>query len=180
MAMSISTPRKVGDYLFLTSTFGKSMMLRLGTEHPSAEVAWHGNPKTNSFDSVFSAPFVEDGYVYGTSSDGELVCIKADTGERLWSTLEPNRGKKLRSADIFLVKNGDRFFLATEQGDLIIAKLSPKGYQEIDRAHLLDPTNSAFSREVVWSHPAFANRSVFARNDKEIICVSLAAPQAGK
>ena len=30
-------------------------------------------------------------------------------------------------------------------------------------------------RAVVWSHPAFANRCVYARNDKEIACVSLAA-----
>jgi hypothetical protein len=28
---------------------------------------------------------------------------------------------------------------------------------------------------VLWSHPAFANRSIYARNDKEIIRVSLAA-----
>ena len=28
-------------------------------------------------------------------------------------------------------------------------------------------------RDVVWSHPAFADRCVFARNDKEIVCVSL-------
>jgi hypothetical protein len=27
---------------------------------------------------------------------------------------------------------------------------------------------------VVWSHPAFANRCVFARNNQEIVCVSLA------
>jgi outer membrane protein assembly factor BamB len=179
-AMSISTPRKVGDYLFLTSTFGGSVMLRLGKEHPGAEIAWRGDPKKTSFDSVFGTPFVEDGYVYGTSSDGELFCIKAETGERVWSTLEPNRGKKARCADIFLVKNGDRFFLATEKGDLIIAKLSPKGYEEMSRAHLLDPSNPAFGRDVVWSHPAFANRSVYARNDKEIICVSLAAPQPAR
>ena len=29
-------------------------------------------------------------------------------------------------------------------------------------------------RPIVWSHPAFANRRVYARNDKEIVCVSLA------
>jgi len=27
---------------------------------------------------------------------------------------------------------------------------------------------------VLWSHPAFANRHVYARNDKELICVDLA------
>jgi hypothetical protein len=32
---------------------------------------------------------------------------------------------------------------------------------------------ASFGRDVLWSHPAFANRSVYVRNDKEIICVSL-------
>ena len=35
--------------------------------------------------------------------------------------------------------------------------------------------SKAFGRKVVWSHPAFANRSVYVRNDHEIVCVSLAA-----
>jgi len=30
-------------------------------------------------------------------------------------------------------------------------------------------------RAVVWVHPAFADKSMFIRNDKEIIRVSLAA-----
>ena len=71
------------------------------------------------------------------------------------------------------MKNGDRFFLFNELGDLIIARLTPQGYEEISRAHLLEPTNTMPGRAVVWSHPAFANRCIFARNDKEIICVDL-------
>ena len=73
-----------------------------------------------------------------------------------------------------LIKQGDRFFLANEKGDLIIVRLTPAGYQELSRAHLLEPTNTDPHREVVWSHPAFANRCVYARNDKEIVCASLA------
>jgi len=34
---------------------------------------------------------------------------------------------------------------------------------------------NARGRDVVWSHPAFAQKSFFARNQKEIICVSLEA-----
>jgi hypothetical protein len=33
---------------------------------------------------------------------------------------------------------------------------------------------------VVWSHPAFANRCVYARNDKELVCVSLAVASSPK
>jgi len=52
--------------------------------------------------------------------------------------------------------------------------LTPKGYEEIDRAKVLDPTNSyAAGRTVLWSHPAFANGNMYARNDKEIVAVSL-------
>jgi hypothetical protein len=28
---------------------------------------------------------------------------------------------------------------------------------------------------VVWTHPAFAEKAVFVRNDVELVCVSLAA-----
>jgi hypothetical protein len=28
---------------------------------------------------------------------------------------------------------------------------------------------------VVWVHPAFANRRVYVRNDREMVCVDLAA-----
>ena len=37
------------------------------------------------------------------------------------------------------------------------------------RVQLLEPTNEDPHRSVVWSHPAFANRSVYARNDRELV-----------
>ena len=79
----------------------------------------------------------------------------------------------MRWENAFLVKNGDPFFLFNEAGDLIIATLSPDGYHELSRAHILDPTNTVPGRNVVWSHPAFADRCMYVRNDKEIVCVSL-------
>ena len=58
----------------------------------------------------------------------------------------------------------------------IIAMLSPEGYQEIDRgAKVIEPTHNVSGNLTVWSHPAFANRSLYYRNDKEILCYSLAA-----
>jgi outer membrane protein assembly factor BamB len=178
-AMSISTPRKAGDQLFITAAMSTAILLRLAADRPHADVVWRKNKQQEAMHSVFSTPFFADEYIYGCTNDGELVCLKADTGERIWGTMQPNNNQKLRSGDVFLIKNGDRFFLFTEKGDLIIAKLSPKGYEELARTHLLDATSSAWGRQVLWSHPAFANRCIFARNDKELICVSLAAA-AGK
>jgi outer membrane protein assembly factor BamB len=76
------------------------------------------------------------------------------------------------------VQQNDRFILFNELGELIIAKFTPQGDEEISRAKILEPLNTMAGpkgRRVIWSHPAFANRSVYARNDREIICVSMAA-----
>jgi outer membrane protein assembly factor BamB len=178
--MSIAVPRKLGESLFLTAYPDTALMLRLDPDRPAATVAWRGDKKkTTGLYSVFGTPHFEDGHLYGVSSGGRLCCVSAATGERLWETLEPHGPKPAASAQCFLIKNGNRFFIMNEKGDLIIARLSPKGYEEISRTHLLDPSSAAtgarFNRGVLWSHPAFANRCIYLRNDEEIICVSLAA-----
>ncbi len=178
--MSIPTPRLDGDKLFLTGFYCGPLMLQVkGTDQP--KIVWAGKGRseqpadTDGLHSVFSSPFIKDGYIYGTCSYGELRCLKEDTGVRLWATYKATTGKSERWGNAFLVAQGDRFVLFNEQGDLILAHLTPKGYDEISRANILEPTNTMAGRHVVWSHPAFANRCVFARNDKEIVCVSLAA-----
>jgi outer membrane protein assembly factor BamB len=130
--------------------------------------------------SLMSTPFLKDGHIYGICSFGQLRCLKLATGERLWESLEPTTpgGKPARWTTAFLVQHEDRFFIYNETGDLIIAQLTPQGYKEISRAHLLDPTNRAGGRDVHWSHPAFANRSVYVRNDRELLCADLSAPPA--
>jgi outer membrane protein assembly factor BamB len=181
--LSISTPRLLGDRLFFTAFYDGSIMLKLnGTESPA--VAWRSKGRserptdTDALHSIIATPVVKDGHIYGVCSYGELRCLDADTGERLWATHEPTTGKELRWGNAFLVPHLDRFILFNELGDLILARLTPKGYEEMSRANILEPTNTMAppaGRRVIWSHPAFANRSVYARNDREIACVSLAA-----
>jgi hypothetical protein len=79
-----------------------------------------------------------------------------------------------------MTSNGDRDFLLNDQGELIIARLTPKGFQEIDRTPLIKPIefDQRTKRTVVWVQPAYADRCIFVRNDREILCVSLAAEKA--
>ncbi len=177
--LSVATPRRLGDRLFFTTFYNGSLMLRLNPDKPEVKEAWRsprGNEqKTTHLNAILCTPFLENGYVYGVCSYGQLRCLNADTGERVWETFEATTpGGPVRWANAFIVKNGNRFFLWNEKGDLIIARLSPKGYEEVSRAHLLEPLNKDCGRPVVWSHPAFANRRFYARNDKEVICADLA------
>jgi outer membrane protein assembly factor BamB len=155
------------------------VLLKLAADKPAATEVWRGSMKTGA-SPVNATPFLEEGFMYAVDQPGALLGVDLKTGERVWETYRPVTGqdtsRKVNSGTAFLVKNGDRFFLASESGNLIIAKLSPTGYDEIGRWKMLEPTGIAFDRDVVWSHPAFAGKCVFWRNDKELVCVSLAVP----
>ena len=183
-AVNIITVKRLGDLIFLSTYYHGPMMLKLDADKPGATVIWRGksnNPaKPDGLHSLMASPVLKDGYVYGVCANGELRCLKADTGEQLWQMYAATGGKKTDCATAFLVPQGDRFVLFNDQGDLILAELSPAGYTETDRAHILDPVQEARGRTVVWSHPAFAQRCVFARNDREIVCLSLAAEKKDK
>jgi len=174
--MAIAAPRKLGSHL-LASAKGVAILLKLDDTKPGAEIVWRGTPKT----AIFSAnvtPFLQDGLIVGCDLEsGALMGVRLEDGERLWQTFQPTTGstRRQRYGTAFVVKHEDRFFLFNETGDLILARMSAEGYEELGRFHVLDATNHALGRPTVWSHPAFAHRSVFARNDKELVRVSLAA-----
>lgn len=173
--MAIMAPQKSGDYLFASAIGNVAALLKLSNDTPAAEVVWSGKPKMALY-AANATPLIDNGTIYGADCDtGFLIAVDLKTGERLWTTSTPTTGtRRAAHGTGFLVKNGDRYLIFSETGDLVLAKLSPEKYEEIDRAHLLEPTGEAFGRPVVWSHPAFANKSCYARNDREIVCVDLA------
>jgi outer membrane protein assembly factor BamB len=172
--MSIMTPRVSGDYLFAGGIGWKSVLLKFTKGEAAPKEVWRGSRST-SISPINMTPFIEGDMMYGVDQPGELRGIELATGKRLWQTYAPTTGaKNASSGTAFVVKNGDRFFLFGETGRLTIAKLTRAGYEEIDAAKIIDPTTPAFGRAVVWSHPAFANKCIYARNDKEIVCYSLA------
>jgi outer membrane protein assembly factor BamB len=185
--MTISTPRQLGNRLFVTGFYCGPLMIDLGDDGLTPNVLWRTDPgnnevKNNSIHAVMCTPLVTADYVYGVGSYGDLRCLDAKTGELVWETRQPTGDGRWWNA--FIVPLGDeptaagarRALIHNEQGDLILAELSPAGYRELSRSKLIEPTQPIMRRMTVWSHPAFANACVYARNDKELICVSLAAP----
>jgi len=174
--MAIASPRTLGSHLFASGYGDAGVLLKLDDTKPAAEVVWRGQPKTALYSGT-STPFLDAGTIYGCDlGTGALIAASLEDGRRLWQTTVPTFGERRgRYGTAFLVKHEDRFFLFSETGDLILARLSPQRYQELGRFRVLEPTNQAFGRPVVWSHPAFAGKCLFARNDKELVCVGLGA-----
>jgi len=173
--ITVSTPRHEGDLLFVSAVQTGSLVLKLAADRPAAEVIYKGKStnlaKPDGLHALMCSPILQHGHIYGVGPFGELRCLKAETGKELWQHL--TTGRKTLFATSFIIPQGDRHFLFDDQGDLIIAKLTPAGYTEIDRTHVIEPTLFSREREVVWTHPAFAGGCMVVRNDKEILCVSL-------
>ncbi len=176
--LSIPMPRKIGGRLFITSFYDGPLMLDLGKGGRTPRVLWRTAPqnselKNDSLHAIMCTPIVTESYIYGVGSYGEMRCLETKTGRRVWETHDATGPDRWWNA--FLVSQGDRVVLCNEQGDIIFAKLSGDGYQELSRAKLIEPTQPIQRRMTVWSHPAFAMQSVFARNDGKLIRVNLAS-----
>ncbi len=179
MPIGVATPVVSGYHVFLTSFYDGSMLLRLKEDTVGVEKIWHrvgaSERKTDALQSIISTPIIIDDYVYGVDSYGELRCLDLASGDRVWEDLTAT--PKARWSTLHMVQNADHVWMFNERGELLITKLSPQGLEEISRSHLIDPTQEQLSQRggVCWSFPAFANRCVFARNDKEIVCADLSA-----
>ena len=164
----------------MTNFFDGTLLIKLGQDKPTAKKIWlrfgESEKNTDAIQSIISTPYIKDDYVYGVDSYGELRCLDLKTGDRVWESLEAV--PRARWATIYFIEHENHVWMFNEKGELIIADLSPKGYEEISRTKIIDPTRDQLpSRRggVCWSHPAFANKHIFARNDNELICVNLAA-----
>lgn len=175
--MSIIPPVVSGDRMYASAIGDVAAMLKWKSDGTGVEALWTGKPKMALF-AANSTPVFDGDYIYGADCQvGNMVCFRAEDGDRLWETFEPTCGGDRRQSHgtAFLTKTGDRFYLLSETGDFIIASMTPKAYQEIGRYHVIDTTNESFGRKVVWSYPAYANNHLFVRNDKEINCFSIKA-----
>jgi hypothetical protein len=177
--MGIATPIVQGDFLFLSSFFDGCVLLKLKKEQGGVDLVWKRKGKneknTDGLHCCISTPLMLGDYIYGVDSYGELRCLKRGNGERVWENLDAV--PKARWGNIHMVRNGKQIWMFNERGELIISRLEPGGFVEISRTKIMDPTEGQLDQRggVCWSHPAFAYKHIYARNDNELICVNLAA-----
>lgn len=173
--MTLATPVLSGTRILVSSFYNGSMLVDL-----AGQMLWKGKSdneiKTDGLHAVINTPVIDGDHIYGICSYGQFRCLDLRSGQRVWETMDVTR-EKARWASGFIVRQGDRYFINNDRGELIIARFSPAGYQEISRAKLIKPTSNSGNRRelgaVNWSHPAYANRRIYARNDEEIIAVRL-------
>ncbi len=181
--VTIVTPRYADGHLLVSDFYKGSLLLKLTASPPRVQEIWRSNredPRSRqSINALMTTPAIADGHIYGIAYDGRgrgvFRCVELKTGKARWTKPDWLADQPLPFATAFPVRNADHFYLFADTGELLITRISPRGFEELARAKLLEPTSVARGRHVVWSHPAFANGTMYARNDKEIIAVDLRA-----
>jgi outer membrane protein assembly factor BamB len=149
------------------------LMFSLGDLEPGARVIWPENRSiTHRVLSNTSTAWLTDGHVYSAKTKGEFVCLDAATGREVWKTDKVTAQKQGAAVHIIgaTTKSGTAL-LYNDQGELILARLSPAGYEERSRAKVLDPDQPFGGKKVNWSAPALAGGRVYVRNQRELVCV---------
>ncbi len=172
--MNIASPVYASPYMFLSSFWHGSMLIKLSQDTQEAELIWKRAGRneriTDALHACMSTPVIYGDYVYGIDSYGELRCLELLTGDRIWSdtTLVPYG----RWANAHLVTQGDKTWAFNELGELILTKLTPEGFTDLGRVELVKPFKvSPNPRDGVnWAHPAFAGRRIYARSDAALVC----------
>lgn len=153
-----SQPVVIGeDRLLLSAGYGLGCSLLKITpqdDRLAAEEIWHNLKLKTQFNSVA----VRDGHVYGLD-DGKFACLRVGDGERLWKEGRFGSGQSILCGDLAIIQS--------ERGEVVLARVSPAGYEELG-------VLTALSAKT-WSHPVLAGPYLLVRNDDEAVCYRLPA-----
>jgi outer membrane protein assembly factor BamB len=170
--VSIATPVFQEGVVFVTGYWEGSKAIRLGPRPTDAALLWED---TKTPRGLMAQPLYRDGHLYTVERTRGLVCTELKTGKHLWDDHALTPKARNPHANMVWAGDGDRVLIVSSAGELILARLSPRGYREESRAKVIDGQ--------VWSHPAFAGRHLYVRSDGaeqavrqgpfELVCVRL-------
>jgi outer membrane protein assembly factor BamB len=160
-----ATPVAVADGLFVSSGENHGCVL-LGLEQAGKKLTvderWTSLGPKSVLRSEWQTSIAIDGYLYGMDNVGaagpvtHLTCVKGATGERVWQKQRFGKGN--------LIAADGKLFCSTMEGELVVVRATPKGYEELGRMSVLGPTRQS---------AALAQGRLFLRDDAEVVCVDV-------
>jgi len=162
---NIATPLLVDGKVFVSAgeNHGSTLLSLIAVaDRFRPSVAWESTGTGSVLRNEWQTSIYLDDYLYGFDNVGSagpvthLTCVDPKTGKVAWQEARFGKGN-LISAD-------GKLFMSTMKGELVVAKASPEGYQEIGRQQVIETTRQA---------PSLSNGLLYLRDDAEIVCLNV-------
>jgi len=144
-----------GNKLFTSTGLGTGSAL-FKFDDSSLTKVWRSKKLQNHMNSSV----LWQGYIYGIDRGG-LVCLDFETGRVAW------KQKGAAKYGSSLIISDGKLIILTEEGELIIAEASPKGYNQITSAQILSGR--------CWTVPVLVNSKIYARSNAtgRLVCLDV-------
>jgi outer membrane protein assembly factor BamB len=155
---NIATPIAFGNYVFISSGYGKGCaLLEIAAEAGSFSAArvYEHNRMRNHFASSVRL----GDYLYGFDMT-DLVCMHVRTGAIVWR----EKGYRTFGKGSLLIADG-RLLILAEHGTLFLAAATPAGYQQ--------QASYRVSENKCWTVPVLAGAKLYVRDESQIVCLDL-------
>ena len=181
--LTVASPVADRNRLLVTSFYEGSRFFKLHPSRPLADLIWKGN-STSEIDSdglhsLVSTPVIAGDYVYGICSYGQLRCLDARTGKRLWETMDLTK-ENARWATGHTSNTTTVISSATTAASSSSPNSRPRATRKSAEPSSSSRTSFVNRRRelsaIHWTHPAYANRHIITRNDQELLRYSLEKP----
>lgn len=127
-------------------------------ENLKASVAWQNRAlKIN-----LSTPTAEKDHLYGFTTGQDYTCIQASDGRVKWS--QPGFGKGVKTDYASTLCDGEKLLVLNEAGTLYLMAADASQYRPLGQSQVCGKT---------WTHPAYANGSLYVRDGKSLQCLRI-------
>jgi outer membrane protein assembly factor BamB len=156
---NIATPIAFGDYVFISSGYGKGCALLEVSAEANGSLRAHRVYEHNRMRNHFASSVRCGGHLYGFDQM-DLVCMDVRTGDIAWR----EKGARTFGKGCLLAADGHLIILG-EEGRLVLAVATPEGYVE-KGSFQVGPNK-------FWTVPALAGGRLYVRNESQIYCLNL-------
>ena len=160
----IPTPIYHDGHVYITSGYGAGCKL-VSIAKGEAKDVWENKVMKNHHGGVV----LLDGYLYGFSDGGGLVCQDFKTGEQVWN----KSGEGTQKGSVHYA-DGMLYCMDEEEGSVFLAEASPKGFKEHGRFEIPRKTKlREGTNGKVWTHPVVLNGKLYLRDQDLFFCLDV-------
>lgn len=197
-SVNAARPVLVEDTILLSAAYRVgAALLRVNPDGTSVEEVWR-DPR--NLLTHWSTAIAHDGHFYGFSgrheNEGELRCIKSDTGEIIWQTDGWGRAleRSIRIGPAGEILDADtgqvipyprygrgsailaegKFIVLAEQGTLALVEATADGWNEISRC------SAPRMKYPSWTAPVLSRGLLYLRCEDALVCLDLRSPESSR